>query len=180
MLHRLIPQFWGLTDDSVVSPRFTKSGLYSSQENGLGVALLDRRRSGTRGRASTAKAGAVPSARSKPVCGRHEVAWGEVCRTPGTRPPLPPEISKPREGRHTAARRRSGIYVAPTGASGLGEAPFPGVRRLTPGYLMPPYGLRSRCQTGSSLRCGCPAPGLPPSPSQTSRIHIHLGILMQR
>ncbi len=42
LLHRLAPQFWGLADDSVVSPRFTRSGLYSSQENELGAALLEQ------------------------------------------------------------------------------------------------------------------------------------------
>jgi len=44
-------------------------------------------------------------ARSEPVCGRHEVAWGEVCRTPGTRPPPPPKFQSPERSRHMSDRQ---------------------------------------------------------------------------
>ncbi len=47
---------------------------------------------------------------------------------------------------------------------------------LTPGYLMPPSGLRSRWWNGSSLRCGCPAPGRRSSLFQKSRTRLISGM----
>ncbi len=80
---------------------------------------------------------------------------GQIMKVPAA---SPPEISKPREGRHTAERGRSGKVMSPLpGLSVLRSRLSWGSADLTPGYLMPPSGLRSRCKNGSSLRCGCPS-----------------------
>ncbi len=102
LLHRLIPQFRGLTDDSVVSPRFTRSGLYN---------LHDKIGCGSFG--TTAVGGGCPAVRRRSKRAAFMSIWGT---SSGLRPCLDrrhPRGRRPRFwGRARGGRAEIGTVAA--------------------------------------------------------------------